>query len=120
MENKAHYCDITGEVQFILNTRDEFDDAAKAAGVRIVHSCGFDSVPSEVITLQAAHYMMTNYGKKLGEVTGKLMDAGAHSLTQFWAHFSRFSATFTAWNCSICAMGCFKALLNVGIFGNIV
>lgn len=47
---------------------DEFDAAAKANGVRIVHSCGFDSVPSDVVTLMAAHHMATTHGMKLGEV----------------------------------------------------
>jgi hypothetical protein len=74
VENKAHYCDITGEPQFILKTRQEFDKAAQANGVRIVHCCGFDSVPSEVMTLQAAHYMKEKHGMLLGEVTGYLID----------------------------------------------
>ena len=50
-------------------TIDEFDAAAKAKGVRIVHSCGFDSVPSEVVTLMAAHYMATVHNRQLGETT---------------------------------------------------
>jgi short subunit dehydrogenase-like uncharacterized protein len=77
VENKAHYCDITGEPQFIFKTRQEFDAAAKANGVRIVHCCGFDSVPSEVMTLQAAHYMKEKHGMLLGEVTGYFIDGSA-------------------------------------------
>ena len=50
-------------------TFDEFDAGAKAKGVRIVHSCGFDSVPSEVVTLMAAHHMATVHNKQLGETT---------------------------------------------------
>lgn len=86
VEHQAHYCDITGEPQYMRNTMDEFDAAAKAKGVRIVHACGFDSVPTEVMTLQAAHYMSVNHNMLLGEVTGFLMDSSTflslHSASQ--------------------------------------
>ena len=41
----AHYADVTGEVLFERASIDRFDDTARQAGVRIVHSCGFDSIP---------------------------------------------------------------------------
>jgi len=44
----AHYCDITGEVQFMRRSMDACDKAARASGVRIVHGCGFDSIPSDL------------------------------------------------------------------------
>jgi short subunit dehydrogenase-like uncharacterized protein len=69
IENKAHYCDITAEAQYIQRTMSEFDEAAKANGVRIVHSCGLDSVPSEVMSLMAAHHMATEHDSALGQVT---------------------------------------------------
>lgn len=81
VENEAHYCDITGEIQYIRKTMDEFDAAAKAKGVRIVHACGFDSVPTEVMTLQAAHYMYLHHKMQLGEVTGFLVGSSAHPPT---------------------------------------
>ena len=42
------YCDLTGEVLFMRDTIDRFHDAAQRAGVRIVHACGFDSIPSDL------------------------------------------------------------------------
>lgn len=48
------YVDLTGEVLFVRESIDLFDAPAKASGARIVHSCGFDSVPSDLAVLQAA------------------------------------------------------------------
>jgi len=47
----THYTDLTGEVLFIRESIDRFHDIAARKGVRIVHSCGFDSVPSDLGTL---------------------------------------------------------------------
>lgn len=69
VEHQAHYCDIAAEAQYIQRSMFEFHEAAKERGVRIVHSCGLDSVPSEVMTLMAAHRMATEHGSALGEVT---------------------------------------------------
>ena len=48
------YADLTGEVLFVRQTVDRFHDAAVASGARIVHACGFDSVPSDLAVLLAA------------------------------------------------------------------
>ncbi len=52
-EEGTHYADLTGEVLFVRESIDRFHDLAVASGARIVHSCGFDSVPSDlgVLTL---------------------------------------------------------------------
>ncbi|MEN9799432.1 MAG: hypothetical protein RL653_3128 [Pseudomonadota bacterium] len=44
----THCCDLTGEPQFMRRSIDGWDAAAKASGARIVHSCGFDSIPSDL------------------------------------------------------------------------
>jgi short subunit dehydrogenase-like uncharacterized protein len=44
----THYADLTGEVLFMRECIDRFDQAAKASGARIVHTCGFDSIPSDL------------------------------------------------------------------------
>jgi short subunit dehydrogenase-like uncharacterized protein len=44
----THYADLTGEVLFIRDSIDRCHDVAAAAGARIVHCCGFDSVPSDL------------------------------------------------------------------------
>jgi short subunit dehydrogenase-like uncharacterized protein len=44
----THYCDLTGETQFMRDSIDRAMDTAKASGARIVHTCGFDSIPSDL------------------------------------------------------------------------
>ncbi|MDP3234413.1 MAG: saccharopine dehydrogenase NADP-binding domain-containing protein [Myxococcales bacterium] len=44
----THYCDLTGEPQFMRRAIDLADAMAQASGARIVHTCGFDSIPSDL------------------------------------------------------------------------
>jgi short subunit dehydrogenase-like uncharacterized protein len=50
----THYCDLTGEVLFVRRSADECHEAAKQSGARIVHACGFDSIPSDLGVWQTA------------------------------------------------------------------
>lgn len=42
------YCDLTGEVQWIAKMIRRYEGVAQISGARIVHSCGFDSIPSDM------------------------------------------------------------------------
>jgi short subunit dehydrogenase-like uncharacterized protein len=42
------YVDLTGEVLFARASADENHELARSTGARIVHSCGFDSIPSDL------------------------------------------------------------------------
>ncbi|MGE0297561.1 MAG: trans-acting enoyl reductase family protein, partial [Pseudonocardia sp.] len=44
----THYADLTGEVLFVREAIDRFDAVAVGSGARIVHSCGYDSIPSDL------------------------------------------------------------------------
>ena len=44
----THYADLTGEVLFMRRSIQTAHEIAKASGARIVHACGFDSVPSDL------------------------------------------------------------------------
>jgi short subunit dehydrogenase-like uncharacterized protein len=44
----THYCDLTGEVHWMRKMIDAHHDAARRGGVRIVHTCGFDCIPSDL------------------------------------------------------------------------
>lgn len=44
----THYLDLTGEVLFIRRMIDAHEAAAAKSGARIVHCCGFDSIPSDL------------------------------------------------------------------------
>jgi len=47
----THYCDLTGEVQWMREMIDTHQAAAVESGARLVHTCGFDSIPSDLGTL---------------------------------------------------------------------
>jgi short subunit dehydrogenase-like uncharacterized protein len=42
------YCDLTGEPQWMRAMIDAHQSVAEASGARIVHACGFDSIPSDL------------------------------------------------------------------------
>jgi short subunit dehydrogenase-like uncharacterized protein len=44
----THYTDLTGEVHFMRDSIDSWNVEAQRTGARIVHACGFDSIPSEL------------------------------------------------------------------------
>jgi short subunit dehydrogenase-like uncharacterized protein len=48
VEAGTHYADLTGEVAFMRESIDTCHDEAARRGVRIVHACGFDSIPSDL------------------------------------------------------------------------
>jgi short subunit dehydrogenase-like uncharacterized protein len=48
------YADLTGEVPFVRDSIDLYHQQAADNGARIVHSCGFDSIPSD-LTAYALH-----------------------------------------------------------------
>jgi short subunit dehydrogenase-like uncharacterized protein len=61
------YADLTGETPFIRDSADQFHKQAADTGARIVHSCGFDSVPSD-LTVYAL------YRRALEDGSGELTD----------------------------------------------
>lgn len=65
----THYADLTGEVPFMRRSIDRADAVARESGARIVHTCGFDSIPSDVgVFLLARHAAEHGLGD-LGDTT---------------------------------------------------
>jgi short subunit dehydrogenase-like uncharacterized protein len=58
----ADYCDLTGEVQWIRRMVQRHEAAAGASGARIVHCCGFDSIPSDL----GVHFLQREARARLG------------------------------------------------------
>ena len=48
IKNNAHYVDITGENFWVKGLIDKHHAEASAKGIRIIPSCGFDSIPSDL------------------------------------------------------------------------
>jgi short subunit dehydrogenase-like uncharacterized protein len=47
-ETGTDYCDLTGETHWIRRMIDAWEPTARKSGARIVHCCGFDSIPSDL------------------------------------------------------------------------
>jgi short subunit dehydrogenase-like uncharacterized protein len=67
VREKTHYCDLSGEIPWIRGLIDAHHETARAAGTRIVHCCGFDSIPSDLGVLMM-HEAMRERGEQLGRV----------------------------------------------------
>lgn len=63
------YADLSGEVLFIRDSIDRCDDIAAGAGARIVHCCGFDSVPSDLGVLLLHHAARADGAGELQDTT---------------------------------------------------
>lgn len=63
------YADLTGEVPFVRDSINGYHQQAADNGARIVHSCGFDSIPSD-LTVYALHRRAVEDGAgELGDTT---------------------------------------------------
>ncbi|MFQ3262036.1 saccharopine dehydrogenase family protein [Reinekea sp.] len=62
-ENGTHYCDLTGEPNFIADMLAKYETVAQNSGACIVHCCGFDSLPSDL----GAYYLQQQSIEKFGE-----------------------------------------------------
>lgn len=63
----AGYCDLTGEALWIKSTIEQFHERAKQTGARIVHCCGFDSIPSDIGCWMLHQHLVEHHGRRLGE-----------------------------------------------------
>jgi short subunit dehydrogenase-like uncharacterized protein len=70
----THYCDLTGEVQWMRQMIDANHDRAVKTGARIVHACGFDSIPSDLGTWATQQEFMQRYGRPARAVTAHYVD----------------------------------------------
>lgn len=68
VESGTDYCDLTGEVQWIRRMIQRYEDQAKASGARIVHCCGFDSIPSDLGVWFLQQEASKAFGKPCGQV----------------------------------------------------
>jgi short subunit dehydrogenase-like uncharacterized protein len=61
-ETGTDYCDLTGEVQWMKRMIDAYEATARKSGARIVHNCGFDSIPSDL----GVHFLQQHALAKFG------------------------------------------------------
>jgi short subunit dehydrogenase-like uncharacterized protein len=68
VEAATDYVDLAGEPPFIRDMIDRHHARARETGARIVHSCGYDSIPSDLGTLVAQETMRSRRGVPCAEV----------------------------------------------------
>lgn len=62
VEQGTDYCDLTGEVQWMRRMIDTHQAAAEGSGARIVHTCGFDCIPSDMGVFFLQREMQARHG----------------------------------------------------------
>jgi short subunit dehydrogenase-like uncharacterized protein len=62
------YVDLAGETPFIRDMVDEHHARARQTGARIVHSCGYDSIPSDLGVLMVQEHAKATYGASCPEI----------------------------------------------------
>lgn len=68
-EAGTHYCDLTAEVHWMREMIDKHHARAHATGARIVHACGFDSIPSDLGAYCTQQEMIKRFGAPAREIT---------------------------------------------------
>ncbi len=63
IKTNTNYCDITGETQWIRKMIDKYHSKAKENKIKIINSCGFDSIPSDM----GVFYSQKNLFEKTGK-----------------------------------------------------
>src|SRR5690606_31793746 len=69
------YCDLTAEIPWMQRMMDQHGATAKNTGARIVHSCGFDSIPSDLGTWVLQQAALQRFGKTCERVEMRLLKA---------------------------------------------
>lgn len=65
----THYADLAGELLFVRDCIDRQHDTARRTGARLVHACGFDSVPSDLAVLATAQQAAADGAGELTDTT---------------------------------------------------
>ncbi len=73
----THYCDLTGEIQWMARVIPACQKTAAGSGARIVHTCGFDSVPFDMGVWYLQQVMHERHGVYAQQVKGRV----GHNLT---------------------------------------
>jgi len=68
IKTNTNYCDITGETQWIRKMIDKYHSKAKENKIKIINSCGFDSIPSDM----GVFYSQKKVFEKTGQYASKI------------------------------------------------
>ena len=96
VEEETHYVDLTGEPEFVEETEFKYQQRAREKQIKIVNSCGFDSVPHDLGALYTVHQLNkllgdSNAGKSPIKVEGFVQAMGAFSGGTWHSAITQFS-----------------------------
>ena len=67
------YCDVTGEVPWVRRMIDRYEEPARRSGARLVHCCGFDSIPSDLGVWFLQAQARARFGMPCAHVRGAIL-----------------------------------------------
>lgn len=68
----THYLDVTGEVPWVYDMVNKYHETAKANKTALILQCGFDSVPSDMLTYVLVKHVREKYGEGLVSVVNSI------------------------------------------------
>ena len=68
----THYCDLTGEPQWMASIFERVSPLAEETGARLIHCCGFDSIPSDLGVFVAQQRMLNQHGLFATKAGGRM------------------------------------------------
>ncbi|MEH6569669.1 MAG: saccharopine dehydrogenase NADP-binding domain-containing protein [Halioglobus sp.] len=68
----THYCDLAGEVQWMAKIIANYQKKAEDSGARIVHTCGFDSIPTDMGTWFLQQAMLKKHGVAATQIKSRV------------------------------------------------
>lgn len=74
-KTNTNYCDITGETQWIRRIIDKYHLKAKENKIKIINSCGFDSIPSDMGVFCFQNRLFEKTGKYANKISMRVAGA---------------------------------------------
>ena len=71
----TNYCDITGETQWIRQIIDKYHSSAIEKRIKIINSCGFDSIPSDMGVFYSQKRIFEKTGKYATKINMRVAGA---------------------------------------------
>tara|TARA_B100000575_G_scaffold293480_1_gene305021 strand:+ start:1849 stop:3057 length:1209 start_codon:yes stop_codon:yes gene_type:complete len=75
IKTNTNYCDITGETQWIRKIIDKYHLKAKENKIKIINSCGFDSIPSDMGVFYSQKKIFEKTGKYASKISMRVAGA---------------------------------------------
>ncbi|KUL83057.1 hypothetical protein ZTR_09906 [Talaromyces verruculosus] len=97
-ENGTHYVDVTGETPWVRTVLHKYLETAKKNGAIIIPSCGFESVPPDIVAWYAVNHLRTKLSAEPTEAVGCIYDikaSGASGGTSYTVISTLESASLT-------------------------